>query len=217
MFLRIVRDIAKPQSFAVIDLLKRSMGLSVGEMAKALRMSYMGVKRHCVELEKKGLVDRWRRPGEVGRPELWYRLTAKAEAFYPEVGPEMAVELLQSMQQIYGASAADKWLFGHFAKKGEGYLRRVRGETVWERAVALAGLRTGEGCCSQVEGEPQGEFSLVEYHQPMKGMARAFPQLRHMETQMIGRVLAAEVERSEVVASGLSRVAWAVQGGRSVG
>ncbi len=212
MFLRIVRDIAKPQAFAVIDLLKRSTGMSVGELAKALKMSYMGVKQHCAGLEKKGFLDTWRRPGEVGRPELAYRLTPKAEAFYPEVGPELAVELLRSIQQIYGPSAADKLLYSHFAKKGEGYLGRVRGETVWERAVALAALRNGEGYCSQVEGEPLGALRLVEYHQPMKGVALAFPQLRQMESQMIGKVLAAEVERSEEGASGLARVVWEVRG-----
>jgi predicted ArsR family transcriptional regulator len=53
MFLRIARDIAKPQTFAILDLLKRSTGLPVKELAKAMKMSYMGVKQHCMELEKK--------------------------------------------------------------------------------------------------------------------------------------------------------------------
>ena len=98
MFLRIARDIAKPQTFAILDLLKRSTGLPVKDLAKAMKMSYMGVKQHCMELEKKGLLDTWRRPGEVGRPEKLYRLTTKAAAFYPEAGNEMTLEILHSIQ-----------------------------------------------------------------------------------------------------------------------
>ena len=128
MFLRIARDIAKPQTFAILDLLKRSTGLPVKELAKAMKMSYMGVKQHCTELEKKGFLDTWRRPGEVGRPEKLYRLTEKAAAFYPESGNELTLEILHSIQQIYGPSAPDKLLFNHFAKKTEAYLKKVKGD-----------------------------------------------------------------------------------------
>ena len=77
MFLKTLRDIARPQVVAIFDAIKRSEGLSVAEIARELKMSYMGIKQHCLDLEKKGYLDTWRRPKEVGRPELAYRLTLK--------------------------------------------------------------------------------------------------------------------------------------------
>lgn len=210
MFLRIARDIAKPQSFAILDLLKRSTGLPVKDLAKALKMSYMGVKQHCVELEKKGFLDTWRRPGEVGRPEKLYRLTPKAAAFYPEAGNEMTLEILQSIQQIYGPSAPDKLLFNHFTKKTEAYLKKVKGRTVAERAASFAKIRNQEGHCSDVEYNAESGFRIVEFHHPMKEIADVFPSIRQMETMMIQKILMADVQRVEEKASGLTKVAWVI-------
>ena len=108
MFINLLKDIARPHVMEIILLLKRNSGMAVNELSAALRMSYMGVKQHCTELEKKGFLDTWRRPGEVGRPEKLYRLTEKAAAFYPESGNELTLEILHSIQQIYGPSAPDK-------------------------------------------------------------------------------------------------------------
>ncbi len=210
MFLRIARDIAKPQSFAILDLLKRSTGLPVKEIAKAVKMSYMGAKQHCVELEKKGFLDTWRRPGEVGRPEKLYRLTAKAAAFYPEAGNEMTLEILQSIQQIYGPSAPDKLLYNHFARKTESYQKKIKGRSISERATAFAKLRNLEGYCADVEYDPQAGFRVVEYHHPMKEIAAAFPNIRQMETQMIQKILMTDVQRVEEIASGLTKVVWVI-------
>ena len=199
MFLRIARDIAKPQTFAILDLLKRSTGLPVKELAKAMKMSYMGVKQHCTELEKKGFLDTWRRPGEVGRPEKLYRPTGEAAASYPESGHEQRGEIVKGLKQIH-----------HFAKKTEAYLKKVKGRSVSERATAFAKLRNLEGHCAEVEYDPQAGFRLVEYHHPMKEIATAFPSIRQMETQMIQKILMTDVQRVEERASGLTKVAWVI-------
>ena len=129
MFLRSLRDIAKPQSVAVISLLKKSTGMSVAEMARELKMSYMGVKQHCVDLEKKGFLDTWRRPKDIGRPEKTYRLTEKARDLFPDAGCEVTLDLLKDVQAIYGPNAPDKLLFSYFAKRTDFYLKKVRGDT----------------------------------------------------------------------------------------
>ncbi|MEM7396649.1 MAG: MarR family transcriptional regulator, partial [Verrucomicrobiota bacterium] len=67
MLLSELRKISRPHWLEILIHVKRSTGLSVSELAKALRMSYMGVKQHCQDLEKKGFLDTWRRPKEVGR------------------------------------------------------------------------------------------------------------------------------------------------------
>ena len=59
-FFKFLRDIARPQWLDIMKHLKQSSGLSVNELASKLEMSYMGVKQHCVELEKRGYLDTWR-------------------------------------------------------------------------------------------------------------------------------------------------------------
>lgn len=210
MFLKSVRDIAKPQHFAIIDVLKRSMGMTVAELGRVLKMSYMGVKQHCADLERKGWVDTWRRPIPNGRPEKLYRLTAKAASFYPEAGNELTLEILQSIQDIYGSSAPDKLLFSYFMRKTESYMKKVKGGSIAERATAFAKLRNLEGHCSEVEYDNEAGFRITEYHSPLKEIAEAYPSVRRMEEQMFNRVLATTVQRTEERASGLSKFVFLI-------
>jgi predicted ArsR family transcriptional regulator len=210
MFLKVARAIARPQTFAVLDLLKRSTGLSVNEIAKSLKLSYMGVKQYCTELEKKGLVDTWRRPTAMGRPEKSYRLTEKAAAFYPEVGNEMTLELLKTIAQLYGETAPDKLLFSYFNKKADGYLKKIKGSTLTERAASFAKLRDSEGCCAQIEYDEEQGYRLVEFHSPLKEIAEHFPNVLRMEELMFSKVLGLAVQRSEVKIAGLRQISFLI-------
>lgn len=205
MFLRSLRDIAKPQSVAVIGLLKRSTGMSVAEMARELKMSYMGVKQHCVDLEKKGFLDTWRRPKEIGRPEKTYRLTEKAGDLFPDAGSTVTLEILKDLQGIYGPNAPDKLLFSYFSRKTDYYLKKIKGDTVTQRATALAKLRDAEGHVSSLSLEGDDGFALVEHHNPLGKIALRYPTVIRMEETLFSRVLQAPVQRSEQRASGLAR------------
>ncbi len=197
MFNKTFRDIAKPQVVAILDLIKRSSGLSVPEISRVLNMSYMGVKQHCVDLEKKGYLDTWRRAKQIGRPEKTYRLTAKAQTLFPQAGSELALEILQSVQQVYGPSAPDKLLFAHFQRKADGYLAKMKGRTLIEKASSFARLRDAEGCCSQVQFDPLNGFRITEYHSPYADLAEKFPAVHRMEELMFARVLGTDVARTE--------------------
>lgn len=210
MFLKVARAIARPQTFAILDLLKRSTGLSVNEIAKALKLSYMGVKQYCTELEKKGLVDTWRRPTTMGRPEKSYRLTPKAASFYPEVGNEMTLDLLKSIAQLYGETAPDKLLFNYFNKKADAYLKKLKGATITEKATSFAKLRDAEGCCAQIEYDEENGYRVVEYHSPMKEIADEFPNVQRMEELMFSKVLGLQVTRTEDRVSGLMKISFRI-------
>lgn len=210
MFLKTIRDIAKPQWFDIIMLLKRSVGMSVAELAKALGMSYMGVKQHCIELEKRGYVDTWRRAKEIGRPEKAYRLTEKANGLFPDVGSDLTLEILSTIQATSGANAAEKLLFAYFQKRGKVYHAGVKGESLGDRVTSLARLREKEGRLSKRESDDAEELKIVEYHDPLRTIAAAFPTTYHMEEQMLERVLGQPVQRDEEVASGLTRITYRI-------
>ena len=210
MFLKTIRAIARPQHFAIIDRLKRSTGLAVGDLAKAMNLSYMGVKTHCVELEKKGLLDTWRTPQATGRPEKVYRLTPMAASLYPDGGNELSLELLHCVQETYGSGAPDKLLFSYFAKKTAAYLKKVKGTSIAERAASLARLRDQDGHCAELRYDPAGGLQIVEFHCPLRVIAAAFPSVRRMEEQMFNRILHTTVEWKEERASGLTRYVFSI-------
>lgn len=210
MQFKILQEFGRPQWIAILSALKRSTGLSVSELAEQLGMSYMGVKQHCVELKSRGYLDTWRRPKPVGRPEMVYRLTRKADPLFPQAGNDVSLEVLRTVSQIYGPNAPDRLLFGYFSRKTELYSKRVRGKTVAERAVSLAKLRNAEGYISECVYDARQGLRVMEYHSLLTELIEEFPNMAKMEAQMFEKLLGASVERTEERASGLKRTVFKV-------
>jgi predicted ArsR family transcriptional regulator len=201
-----ISEVGRSQRMRIIDALKKTQGLSVNELGQRLKLSYMGIKQHCDELERTGYVDTWRRPKPIGRPEMVYRLTEKAHVFYPSGVNAMTIELLYAANRLYGHAAGEKLLYSVFAAKTNDYVRKIRGNTVLEQAEALAKIRNQEGYMSEVAND--GRTAIVEYHSPIFDLLEAFPMVRRLEREMIERVLGTQVEREEEVASGLYRCSF---------
>ncbi len=212
MFSKVLRDFAKPHWFDIVTELKSSTGLSVGELSKRLKMSYMGIKQYCVELEKRGYLDTWRRPKPVGRPEKLYRLTRKTDPLFPSVEVDFTMGLLKSVQRNYGGTAAEKLLFTQFQQETQRLESKVKGESTADRARSLARLRSLEGRVSECESDGEdGSLSLVEYHNPLAKIAEVYPSVHRMEESMLGKVLGATVTREVESASGLSRIVFRIE------
>jgi len=212
MFFRALRDLARPQILAIVDTLKRSDGLAVGDIAESLKMSYMGVKQYCIELEKRGYLDTWRRPRETGRPELTYRLTPKAQVLFPQQATELCLDVLEAVRQLHGATAADKILYQYFLKKTDAYAKKIKGQSLIERATSLAKLRDAEGLCAQVDSDATHGVRLTEYHSPLAELIQHFPSVARMEEAMISRLLQVPVQREATSVAGLMRLTFLVAG-----
>src|SRR5258708_34044767 len=114
---RLLAEIGRTQRLEIVNALKRSRGLSVNEMVDRVRMRYMGIKQHCLTLQRDGYLDTWRRPQKMGRPEMVYRLTRRAHDLFQADSNRFTLELLESMQEIYGPNSAEKLLYNLFVKK----------------------------------------------------------------------------------------------------
>jgi predicted ArsR family transcriptional regulator len=199
----LIEQVGRSARLRVLNELKRSQGLSVTDIAERVKMSYMGVKGICLDLEKRGLLDTWRHPQKIGRPRMLYRLTHRAHELFPETSNAMTIDLLKTAQKLFGATAPEKLLLVLFQQKGELYTARVRGETIAERAEALAKLRDQEGCMAELEEGERDELRIVEHHSPMLDLLRAFPIIARLECEIFQRVLGPPVRREESTASGL--------------
>jgi len=206
----LLRDIVHSPALDVILLLKQSTGMSVNELCKEMNMSYMGVKQHCVELEKRRLVDTWRRPKATGRPEKIYRLTGKLSPLFPEMGNAWTLELLESAEQVFGERAAAKLLFAYFQKREERWLRVVKGEQIEGKVKELAKQRVTEGFLTLVR-EGESGLEMVDHHDPFGAVGQRFPLVSELDREGIERVLGVPVTQKVEEAGALRRVIHSVQ------
>lgn len=204
---RLLAEIGRTQRLEIVNSLKRSRGLSVNELVDRMRMSYMGIKQHCLTLQRDGYLDTWRRPQRMGRPEMVYRLTRRAHDLFQADSNRFTLELLDSVQQIYGPNAPEKLLYNLFEKKCGSLKEKVKGATVGERAKSLAKIRDTEGYMSQFvteEGGPQ----ILECHSPLQNVLDKYPIIGRLEQEMFEQLLGTRVRRQETRNSGLYECAF---------
>jgi len=90
-------------------------------------------------------------------------------------------------------------LFGYFQKKGLAYTKKIKGETLAERATAFSRLRNIEGFLSHCDDDETEGLRIVEHHTPYGEMALKYPILLRMEEQMFGMPVQREEERASAL------------------
>ncbi len=174
---KLLAEIGRKQRLDLLQALRRSgvQGLSVKALAAQFGMSYMGIKQHCLRLEKDGYLETERRHKEqLGRPELIYRLSPRAYGLIQSAPPSptdpapsagdstvirnhpntrLVIELLAAVRHTYGASAPEKLLFTLFQRRAENYAAQLppRAFALSDRAAALARVRDAEGHLASLE------------------------------------------------------------------
>ena len=206
---QLLAEIGRTQRLEILNTLKRTRGLSVNQLVAKMKMSYMGIKQHCLTLERDGYLDTWRRPQKMGRPEMVYRLTRRTHDLFPCDSNEMTVQLLKSVGEIYGPNAPEKLLYSVFERKTAALKAKVKGETVTERAKWLAKQREAEGFMSSfVTDAKDGGPQLLECHSPIMNLLEEYPIIARLEQDLVEAVLRVPVRREETRTSGLYECAF---------
>jgi predicted ArsR family transcriptional regulator len=216
MLLPVFQDLIKPQWRAVLEELKHSGGLPVTDLARQVDASYMAVKQHCEDLKKLGYLDRSRVPRTVvGRPEIFYSLSAKADALFPQAGVSFTLDLLDELKSLLGDNTPDKLFFQHFQKQQEKWqVLFANGQSLPEKATKLAALREKEGCHVRCKVDPENGVSIEEFHNPLQRVFERYPRAVAMEQRMIEQLLGTRVNRRELNGgrNGQPRVIFEVPG-----
>ena len=205
---RLIAEIGRTQRLEILNSLKRTRGMSVNELVGKMKMSYMGIKQHCLTLHRDGYLDTWRRPQKMGRPEMVYRLTRQTHDLFPTDSNQFTLELLKSIHEIYGPNAPEKLLYNVFEKKTAALKAKVKGETVAERAKWLARVRDGEGYMSQFTTSEEGGPQILECHSPIMNLIEQYPIIARLEQDMFEALLGTRVRREMVRDSGLYECAF---------
>ncbi|MDE1172036.1 MAG: winged helix-turn-helix transcriptional regulator [Verrucomicrobium sp.] len=201
----LLQKIVKSQKYQILAEIKRSQGLSVADLCKRVNLSYMGVKQHCIALEKDGYLDTWRRPKGMGRPEKAYRLTPRAHDFFPNEYTNLTCQILDSVSAVYGPAAPEKILFQIYQDQWTALQTRLNGaSSLEERARVLAGFRDRDGYMSEYYFDPDArEHQIIEYHSPVIAILDRYAIVKELEEKLFENVLKARVTRNEERVSGL--------------
>lgn len=198
MFHPAFHDLLKPQWLATLAELKVSGGLAVSELSRRLDSSYMTVKQHCEDLTKLGYLKRSRVPrSEIGRPEIFYRLSEKAAGMFPGIPEGFTLEMLEQIQRSFGETAPDRLLFQHFQEREEEWKAKLsKGTTLLYKAQLFAKIRSQEGLFVRCLHDPEtGLITLREFHHPMARVFAKHPRAIEMERRAVEGALGVKVSR----------------------
>ena len=205
---RLLAEIGRTQRLEIVNSLKRTKGMSVNELVEKMGMSYMGIKQHCLTLQRDGYLDTWRRPQKMGRPEMVYRLTRRSHDLFAADSNQFTLELLKSVRDIYGANAPEKLLYSVFEKRTAELKAKVKGDTVVERAKWLAKVRDSEGYMAEFRPAEKEGPQILECHSPIFNLLEKYPIMGRLEQEMFEAVLGTSVRREETRTSGLYECAF---------
>ena len=209
---KLIAAVARSARLRVLNLLKRTQGLSVQEIADRLGMSYMGIKDLCTDMEKRGLLDARREPreGNTGRPRMIYRLTGRAHELFPVASNPLTLELLDAAKKLFGPASAEKLLMLVWQQKAAAFAEKVKGSDPESRTEALARARDEAGHMAVVEKGSDGGLRIVEHHCPFLDVLRAYPVVARLEVELFRSLLGVSVERHEENAAGLYRTEFVI-------
>jgi predicted ArsR family transcriptional regulator len=192
---------AKPSTRqALLRLLKTCGPQTAGELAEALGVSAVAVRKHLDALEREGALSITLAHQPMGRPAYRYSLTERADGYFPQGHRELLLGLLAALERE-DPTAVER-LFDTCSADSRGrYRSRLAGKSLPEQVVELARLREEEGFLSSVEHRGT-TIVMREYHCPIRDVAARYPAACRCEQELFGELLGREVRCSATMLEG---------------
>jgi predicted ArsR family transcriptional regulator len=184
---------AKPSTrLAVLRLLKTHGAQTAGELAAALGVSAVAVRKHLDALEREGAlaVELVHQP--LGRPAYRYSLTERADSYFPQRHRELLLGMLAALDGE-DPRAVERLLDACSAALRPRYVGRLAGKPLPEQVAELARLREEEGYLTSVERDGD-VLTLREYHCPIRDVAERYPAVCRCEQELFRELLGGTIE-----------------------
>lgn len=186
----------------ILTLLKENGSLTADELSDMLGISAVAVRRHLTKLESDHLVTYEEVQRGMGRPSFVYRLGDAAASFFPRGYEELAVTVLETIQDLYGSDAVEAIFRVRADQILENYRRKMTGTTLDTRLAQFAELREADGYMSDWQTEGNGVFILREANCPIVNALEGCGSACDHDLNLISTLLDADVTRVENIASG---------------
>ncbi len=207
-----------PTRQVILDLLKRQGEQSASALGKALGVTPMAARLHLYDLQAEGLVEE-RSEAKAqnrgrGRPVKYWSLTAAAARVFPDAHQGLAVEMIKSVEELFGAQGLAKLVKKHGDRQRIAYGEKLSpAKTLGDRVRRLAAARSGEGYMAEARSDGR-DWLLIENHCPICSAAKACTGLCANELKVFADVLGKDVSvaREEHILAGARRCVYRVKG-----
>jgi predicted ArsR family transcriptional regulator len=199
----------------ILDHLKLRGDATPVELASDLGLTPAAVRQHLDGLAAEDLVSvSDERTGAPGRPAGRWRLTRRAHGLFPDRHGELTAQIVEAIRTVAGEEVLDQVIALRTKEQQRDYEEAVgaAGDSLAERAGALARMRTAEGYMAEVTGEAD-DLLLIEHHCPICEAAEACAGFCRAELGVFRTVLGegVSVERTEHLLSGGARCAYRIR------
>jgi predicted ArsR family transcriptional regulator len=181
-------------------LLRTRPGITAGELAEALSLSGVAVRRHLDHLVSEGLVERVAaRPAAVGLPPAGWRVSAAGLELFPRRYDGFALDLLEDLAAQAGPEAVTAVLARRTDKLAAAYEEELAGlSSLEDRMRRVAELRDDAGYVAECGAGADGEVLLTENNCAVHRIAAQHDEVCSMELALLRRVFGPEHEVTRV-------------------
>lgn len=197
----------------ILNLLKREGEQSSTALGEGLGVTPMAARLHLYELEAEGLAEARSKASGRGRPTKLWRLTEAAARVFPDAHQGLAVEMIQSVEALFGEEGLAKVIGKHGDMQRAAYGEKLKAvKSVGERVKRLAALRSDEGYMAEAKRDGR-DWLLIENHCPICSAAKACTRLCANELQVFQDVLGegVAVAREDHILAGARRCVYRVK------
>ena len=197
----------------ILDQLKKEGPQMAVTLSQSLGMTSMGARQHLEKLMKEGVVETFDVASGVGRPKRLWKLTKKADQYFPDRHDQLTASMLISIRNVFGKRGVDKLIADRTQRVETQYLQCLAGVAGLEDKVkALVGIRSEEGYVADYYPDGDG-FIFVENHCPICAAATVCQGFCRSELEVFKRLFSAlaTVERIEYLLQGARRCAYSIQ------
>ncbi len=197
-----MENLLKASRSAIIELLKQNGPMSVEDLANALRVSRVCVRRHLGLLESDGLIGYKEERHERGRPRFIFSLTEKAACLFPRAYDDFAREILVQLEGQFGPAALESV----FKARADQLIAQLKSDCEgldFEQSLKrLTQVINEKGYVADARRQKDGSFRLTQRNCPTESIAVSYPQVCEQELRVYREVLGCEIIRECRISTG---------------
>lgn len=187
--------------------------MDVATIADRLEITKEGTRQHLIKLLGNGLVEKSTNCRGVGRPCVYYALSDKGQARFPDTHAEVTVQLLNSVKDLLGENALGLLIGDREKQSYTRYQKKLENATLLEEKLdRLTEIRCEEGYMAEWKKEG-AKYYFIENHCPICAAATVCQQFCRAELKNFRSLLGKEVsvERTQHILAGEHRCVYLIQ------
>ncbi|MBI3962390.1 MAG: winged helix-turn-helix transcriptional regulator [Deinococcus sp.] len=186
----------------ILGLLKRGR-FSAPQLAQAVGISTIVMRRHLDALERDGVVAASQERQPRGRPVRRYYLTERAQRFFPKNHLGLLEAVLAELGELCGQEVQRQVLRRVLLERPLKILdSHLNGASLENRLERLVEQQRALGNISEYQPLGGGAFAYYDYNCLVLDLKRSLPEVLEFKTELFRKVLGAEVKLVECHAGG---------------